>query len=84
MYLSLMENIINCRTFCEQFSISIHSRPGLSDAEKLVYLRHSLKDGTAKGVIEGLSQSGDCYFEAIESLKHVMIAHGSSTRHMFV
>ena len=62
-------NIINWRTFWEQFSISIHSRSGLSDAEKLVYLRHSLKDGTAKGVIEGLSRSGDCYSEAIESLK---------------
>ena len=34
-----------------------------------MYLRHSLKDGTAKGVVEGLSQSGDCYSEAIESLK---------------
>ena len=31
-------NIINWRTFWEQFSISIHSRSGLSDAEKLVYL----------------------------------------------
>ena len=61
-------NIINWRTFWEQFSISIHSRSGLSDAEKLVYLRHSLKNGTAKGVIEGLSRSGDCYSEAIESL----------------
>ena len=48
-------NIINWRTFWEQFSILIHSRPGLSDAEELVYLQHSLKDGTAKGVIEGLS-----------------------------
>ena len=62
-------NIINWTTLWEQFSISIHSRSGLSDAEKLVYLRHWLKDGTAKGVIEGLSRSGDCNSEAIESLK---------------
>ena len=62
-------NIINWRTFWEEFFISIHSRSGLSDTEKLVYLRHSLKDGIAKGVIEGLSRSGDYYSEAFESLK---------------
>ena len=62
-------NIVNWKTFWEQFSISIDSRPHLSDSEKLVYLRHSLKDGSAKGVIEGLSRSGEYYAEAIESLK---------------
>lgn len=62
-------NIVNWRTFWEQFSVSIDSRPHLSDSEKLVYLRHSLKDGSAKGVIEGLSCSGKYYAEAIESLK---------------
>ena len=34
-----------------------------------MYLQYSLKDGRAKGVIEGLSQSGDCYSEGIKSLK---------------
>ena len=62
-------SIVNWRTFWEQFSISIHDRPGLSDAEKLAYLRHSLKDGSARNIIEGLSRSGDCYTEAIDSLK---------------
>ncbi len=38
----------------------------VSNAEKLAYLRHSLKDGSAKA---GLSQSGDQYLEAIASLK---------------
>ncbi len=38
-------------------------------SEMLAYLRHSMKDGSAKAVIEGLSQSGDQYLEAIESLK---------------
>ena len=37
-------------------------------AEKLVYLHHSLKDGTEK-VIEGLSQSGDHCAEVIMCLK---------------
>ncbi len=47
--------------------MSIHSRRDISNAEKTV--RHSLKDGSARAVIEGLSQSGDQYLEAIASLK---------------
>ena len=62
-------DIINWRTFWEQFCISIHDRSNLSDSEKLAYLRHSVKDGLAKCVIEGLSQTGECYKEAIDSLK---------------
>ena len=46
-------------SFWEQFDISIHRRTNLSNTEKLVYLKQSLKDGTAKGVIEGLSKSGE-------------------------
>ena len=62
-------DIVNWRTFWEQFCISIHDRSNLSDSEKLAYLRHSVKDGSAKNVIEGLSRSGECYKEAIDSLK---------------
>ena len=43
--------------------MSVHERPHLSDAEKLVYLRQALKDGTAKNTIEGLSRSGEHYTE---------------------
>ena len=62
-------NIIAWKTFWEQFSVAVHSRSDMSDAEKLVYLRHSVKDGSAKNVIEGLSRSGDNYNEAVECLK---------------
>ena len=52
---------------------TIHSscsdRSHLSKAEKLAYLRHSLKEGAAKGIIEGLSMSGDQYNEAIKCLR---------------
>ena len=57
--------MLHWQTFWEQFSIAIHSRSDLSTTEKLVYLRQSLKDGSAKTVIEGLSHSGDQYEEAI-------------------
>ena len=62
-------NIVNWRTFWEQFDVSVHRSTTLSDAEKLVYLRSSLKSSSAKGVIEGLSHSGDFYAEAVKSLK---------------
>ena len=62
-------NILNWRSFWEQFHVSVHDRSTLSDSERLVYLQHSLKDGSAKSVIEGLSRSGDNYSEAIECLQ---------------
>ena len=61
--------VINWRSFWEQFEVAIHSKSALSDSEKLAYLKHALKGGTAKNVIEGLSRSGEQYKEAIESLK---------------
>ena len=54
-------NILHWLTFWEQFCITIHDRSDLSPAQKLVYLRQSLKDGSAKNVIEGLSHSGEQY-----------------------
>ena len=62
-------NILNWTTFWEKFCISVHERFNLSDAEKLIYLRYSLKDGAAKHTIEGLSRSKDCYAEAIKCLR---------------
>ena len=46
----------------------VHSKDRLSIAEKLAYLRHAVKDGPAKHVIEGLSGSGNNYSEAVECL----------------
>ena len=61
-------NILHWRQFWEQFCVSIHNRPNLSNAEKLVYLQHALKDGSAKPIIEGLSQLGKQYTEAVDCL----------------
>ena len=47
----------------------MHSRKDISDSEKLVYLRQSLREGSAKNAIEGLSRTGDNYAEAVECLK---------------
>ena len=62
-------NILNWCIFWEQFDVSVHRRTALSDAEKLVYLRSSLKSISAKGVIEDLSHSGDFCTEAVKSMK---------------
>ncbi len=61
--------MLHWQTFWEQFGIAVDEQPHISDTEKLVYLRHSLKDGSAKHVIEGLSHSGNQYKEAIDTLK---------------
>ena len=55
--------------FWEQFKISIHDRPQLSESEKLVYLQQAVKNCSATPVIEGLSHTGENYKEAIDCLK---------------
>ena len=62
-------DILTWKPFWEQFSVAVHSRTDISNQEKLVYLRHSVKDGSARSTIEGLSRTGDNYDEAIECLK---------------
>ena len=62
-------SILHWKTFWEQFNVSVHGRSNLTDSEKLAYLRHALKGGGAKSVIEGLSRSGDHYNEDISCLK---------------
>ena len=61
-------DILNWQTFWEQFCVSVHDRSHLSNAEKLVYLRQAVKDGSARRTIEGLSRSGEHYQEAVECL----------------
>ena len=48
---------------------AVHDRTNLSDSEKLVYLQQSLKVGSTKSTIEGLSRSGDNYAEAVGCLQ---------------
>ena len=62
-------NLVNWRSFWEQFSVSVHDRSQLMDSEKLAYLKHALKGGLAKHAVEGLSGSGEHYKEAIACLQ---------------
>ena len=62
-------NILHWTRFWEQFCISVHERPSLSNAEKFVYLQQALKGGSARSSVDGLSQSGENYAEAVECLK---------------
>ena len=62
-------NFVNWRSFWEQYSVSVHSRKQLASSEKLAYLKHALKGGSAKHVVEGLSGSGNNYDEAIDCLQ---------------
>ena len=60
---------MNWSSFWEQFEVSIHKKENLEDVEKLAYLRDALKDGSAKLVIQGLSQTEGNYSEAIKCLQ---------------
>ena len=62
-------NILHWTRFWEQFCISVHERSSLSNSEKFVYLQQALKGGSARNSIDGLSQSGENYAEAVECLK---------------
>lgn len=62
-------NLIHWKQFWDQFTVAVHCKTNLSNAEKNVYLQHAIKSGSAKNAIEGLSHSGDNYEEAIECLK---------------
>ena len=62
-------SVVNWRSFWEQFTISVHSQTKLSNTEKLAYLKHAIKEGSARYVVEGLSGSGDHYSEAVECLR---------------
>ena len=68
MYPHLMAISLNGSVFWEQFCISVHDRSSLPDSEKLIYLQHALKDGSAKHVIKGLPLSGIHYTEAVKCL----------------
>lgn len=67
--------------FWEQFKVSVHER-SLPDSEKLVYLRSALKDGTAKGVIEGLSRSVNSILKLLKVYVPDMTGHVSFIKHM--
>ena len=62
-------SLLQWKQFWEQFCISVHDQTNLTDSERMVYLRHALKDGSAKAVIEGLAQSGEQYAEAVSCLR---------------
>ena len=54
--LQFSRNIILHQTrFGEQFCISLHERPSLSNTEKYIYLQQALRGGSARSSIEGLS-----------------------------
>ena len=50
-------NVLNWRNCWEQFDATIHSKIGLSDTTKLMYLQDALKDGPARFVIQELTQT---------------------------
>ena len=60
--------ILNWRIFLKKFDSAIHSKPNLSDSDKLTYLREALKNGPAKNVVLGLTQTYKNFNEAMQYL----------------
>ena len=61
--------MLNWRSFWDQFCAAVHDKVQLTDADKLAYLRHAIKDSPARHTIEGLTQTSDSYAEAIACLQ---------------
>ena len=61
--------VLSWKSFCEQFDATIHSKAGLNETDKLMHFQDALKDGPARFVIEGLTQTSKIYEEAIKCLK---------------
>ena len=73
--------MLNWTSFWSSSRYPSKARIDLSIAEKLAYLRHAVKDGTAKHVIEGLSGSGNNYTKAVENAAgNVTIVQGCYLR----
>ena len=62
-------NLLNWRMFWEQFESTVHSKTQLTDSDKLAYVREALKDGPARYVVSGLTQTSESYVEAIKCLQ---------------
>ena len=63
--------VLNWKNFWEQyeFYVTIHSKTGLSDTAKLMYLQYTLKDGPARSVIRGLTRTSESYEKVIKCMK---------------
>ena len=60
--------VLHRRTIWDQFQIANHGWSDLNPAQKMAYLQQSLSDSTAKGIIAGLSHTGEQYNEAVKCL----------------
>ena len=62
-------NILNWWLFWEQFQVAVHDKPHLEEVDKLTYLRVALKEGPARNVVQGLTQTAKRYYDAVRCLK---------------
>ena len=61
--------VLSQKCFWEQFDATIHSKAGLNDTQKLMYLQDAVKDGPARFVIKGLTRTSESYEEVIKCSK---------------
>ena len=61
--------ILSWKSFWEEVDATIHSKAGLIDIEKLMYLQDALKDRPARFIIQGLTWTSENYEEANKCFK---------------
>ena len=61
--------VLSWKSFWEQVDTKIHSKTGLNNSKKLIYLQNALKVGPVRLVIQGLTKPSKSYEEAIKCLK---------------
>ena len=75
--------IFNWHLFWKQFQAAVQDKPQLEEVDKLPYLREALKDGPARNVIKGLTQTAESYQQAVRCLKDCYDRPGSPIASMF-
>ena len=75
-------DILQWKSFREQFSVSVHDHLYLLNLEKLLYLQQAFKGGSAEQAIEGLSKSGDNGRKLSSAYRRGTTTLTSSIRHM--
>ena len=61
-------DILQWKSYWEQFCVSVHHRSNPTKAEKLVYLQNSIKNKAAKCLNKGLTKSSEHYDKTVKSL----------------
>ena len=69
-------DLLKWKSFWEQFSVSIHNRTDVTNAENMVYLQNALEDHTAISIpLKDLLSQENTVTRQSSALRHAMTVH---------